>query len=210
MIHYVINMDGLEEIESALGMAKDKSKLVLRAAINNSAKEVERRMLKDASKRYALHEGGMKAYKAVTKTSKARTGNLQAIITAKDKAALDLYEYKLSDRALYPGGRGAPKWLKAKQLKGEKLKRLALRPGGGGDQYKAFVVKYNGSSGHTAIAQRVPGTHMKGKPEKEAIRSLYATSKPKAEEVVYKMNIDADVHSILMRNIQEQIARFVK
>lgn len=206
MIHYVINMDGLGEIEAALGKTKDKSKYVLRAAINSSAKEIEKRMAKDAGQRYARNDGGMRPYRAVNTIKKAKTGNLAAIIEVKDVNS-GLYEYKLSDRTYYPGSKGAPSWIKAKQLKKNKLQRLAARPGGGSDQYKAFVVKYH--SGHLALAERVPGTGMKGRPEKEAIRSLYATSKPKSEETVFKKDIEADVHEVLMRNIQEQINRFL-
>ena len=51
MITYVVRMDGLEEIERALGMVKDKSKYVLRAAINETAKEVEKKMVAEAKNR---------------------------------------------------------------------------------------------------------------------------------------------------------------
>ena len=170
MIHYCINMDGLEEIEAALGKAKDKSKYVLRAAINNSAKEVEKRITKGAGQRYARQQGGMRPYKAVTTIKKAKIGSLAAIVEARDKAS-DLYEYKMNDRTYYPGSKGAPSWIKAKQLKSSRLRRLSAQTSGS-DKHKAFVVRYH--SGHLAIAERVPGTHMKGKPEKEAIRSLYA------------------------------------
>lgn len=205
MIHYLVNMDGLEEIEAALGKAKDKSKYVLRAAINNSAKEVEKRMTKGAGQRYARQQGGMKPYRAVNSIKKARVGNLAAIIEVRDKPS-ELYDYKMNDRTYYPGSKGAPSWIKAKQLKRSRLKKLSAQSTGT-DKHKAFVVKYH--SGHLAIAERVPGTHMKGRPEKEAIRSLYATSKPKAEEKVFKTSIDPEMHGILMRNIQTQIERFL-
>lgn len=205
MIHYLINMDGLEEIEAALGKAKDKSKYVLRAAINNSAKEVEKRIAKGAGQKYARQQGGMKPYRAVNSIKKARVGNLAAVIIAKDGPS-ELYDYKMNDRTYYPGSKGAPSWIKAKQLKRSRLKKLSAQSTGT-DKHKAFVVKYH--SGHLAIAERVPGTHMKGRPEKEAIRSLYATSKPKAEEKVFKTSIDPEMHGILMRNIQTQIERFL-
>lgn len=205
MIHYLVNMDGLEEIEAALGKAKDKSKYVLRAAINNAAKEVEKRMAKGAGQRYARQQGGMKPYRAVNSIKKASVGNLAAIIKVRDKPS-ELYDYKMNDRTYYPGSKGAPSWIKAKQLKRSRLKKLSAQSTGT-DKHKAFVVKYH--SGHLAIAERVPGTHMKGRPEKEAIRSLYATSKPKAEEKVFKTSIDPEMHGILMRNIQTQIERFL-
>lgn len=206
MMHYCINMDGLEEIEAALGKAKDKSKYVLRAAINDSAKEVANRMMRGAGSRYARNDRGMKPYRPVTKIDKAKIGRLAAIIDVRDKSS-DLYEYKLSDRTYYPGSKGAPKWIKAKQLRSGSLKRIAARPGDAGDKYKGFVVKYH--SGHLAIAERVPGTSMKGHPEKEAIRSLYATSKPKAEETVFKHTIDPEMYDLLMRNIQSELVRFL-
>ena len=205
MIHYLINMDGLEEIEAALGKAKDKSKYVLRAAINESAKEVEKRMAKGAGQRYARQKGGMRPYREVTTIKKAKIGTLAAIIEVKDRPS-ELYDYKMNDRTYYPGSKGAPSWIKAKQLKSSRLKKL-LAQSTGTDKHKAFVVKYH--SGHLAIAERVPGTHMKGRPEKEAIRSLYATSKPKAEEKVFKTSIDPEMYDILMRNIQTQIERFL-
>lgn len=208
MIHYCVNMDGLEEIEAALGKAKDKSKYVLRAAINDSAKEVQKRLMKEAGQRYARNEGGMKPYRPITKVQKATIGKMAAIVEAKDGSS-DLYEYKMNDRTYYPGSKGAPKaGAKAKQLKSSRIASLALRKGAKGDQYKAFVVKYH--SGHLAIAQRVPGTSMKGKPEKEAIRSLYGTSKPKAEEIVFKKSIDPEMYDLLMRNIQCEIKRFME
>lgn len=206
MIQYVFDMDGLEEIESALGMMKDKSKYVLRAAINNTAKEVEKRMVTEANERYAI-KGGKKSIREANKTKKATVSNLAAIIEAKG-APLDLTKYKVSPATYFPGSRGAPSWIKAQVLKSGKPKRMALRPGASGDKYKGFVVKF--SSGHIAFAERVPGTSMRGRPEKEAIRTLYAISKPKTEEVVFKENIDSDVNMILMQNIQEQIQRFLK
>lgn len=207
MIHFQVEMQDLREIEQALGMAKDKSKLVLRAAINNTAKEVERRMTKEASKRYALNEGGVGAYRAITKVDKAKTTNLVATVTARDTKTFDLYKYKLNDRTYYPGSRGAPSWIKAKQLKRSSLKRLSLMRGGSGDAYKAFVVRYQ--NGHLALAERVPGSHMKRNPAKEALKSLYATSKPKAEEFVYKEFMEEDMNDVLMRNIEAQIHRFL-
>ena len=211
MIQFQVEMQDLREIEQALGMAKDKSKLVLRAAINNTAKEVEKRMTKEASKRYALYEGGVGAYRAITKIDKAKTSNLVATVTAKDSKVFDLYKYKLNDRTYYPGSKGAPNWIKAKQLKRGSLKKLSLKRGGSGDAYKAFVVQYHnaGGSDHTALAERVPGSHMKSNPAKEALKSLYATSKPKAEEFVYKEFIEDDMNTVLMRNIEAQIHRFL-
>ena len=205
MSQYMISMHGLGEIESALGMAKDKSKYVLRAAINNSAKEIEQRMVTGAKERYAI-KGGKSSIRQANSIKKATVSNLSAMIEAKG-APLDLTEYKVSPATYFPGSKGAPSWIKAKALKSGKVKKMALRPEASRDKYKGFVVKF--ASGHIAFAERVPGTRMRNKPEKEAIRALYSLSKSKAEEFVFKNNIESDVNTLLMKNIQEQIQRFL-
>lgn len=207
MIHVLVNMDDLTRIERDFGMRRDKTNLVLRAAINNTAKDVKHKMAKGAGQRYALNTRGMEPYKSITKITKATTKTLEAFVIAKD-GPQDLYEYKLNDRTYYPGSKGAPRWIKAKQMRSGSLKNLAVIQGAAGDKHKAFVVKYH--SGHLAIAERIPGTHMKGSPEKEAIRSLYATSKPKAEEIIYDREVAVGVQDLLQRNIQIQTQRFLK
>ena len=199
MIHYLISLDDLQGFEAMLGSSKNKSRYILRAAINNSAKEVKKRLERDAAKRYALNQGGQAAYRQINKIKKATIGNLAAIVEAKD-GPIELFKYKVNDRTYYPGGVGAPKQIKAKALKKSPYKPLA-NPG-----YKAFVVKYK--SGHISVAERVPGSSMRGR-HKEAIRSLYAISKPKSEETVYKIGIAKDMQDILIKHVQAQMEHFL-
>lgn len=200
MIQYLINMDDVDGFIPALNTAKSKSKYILRAAINNSAKEVKKRLERDASKRYALHKGGQGAYREINRIKKATVGNLAAIVEARD-GVIDLYKYQVNNRTYYPGGVGAPRQIKARALKKTPYKSLAADA-----KHKAFVVKFK--NGHMAVAERVPGTRMQHK-NKEAIRALYAISKPKSEETVFKIGIDKDMHSILMKHIQAQIEQFL-
>ena len=204
MITYVVRMDGLEEIERALGMVKDKSKYVLRAAINETAKEVEKKMVAEAKNRYDV-KGGKRSFKQINKIKKARVSNLVAIIEARDKSS-ELVDYKVSPPTYFPGSKGAPKWISAKVLRQNRLRHMALLPGNSGDKYKGFVVRYK--SGHIAFANRVPGSTMREK-NKEKIESLYSMPKPNAEGVAYGLEVDPDVYDILARNIQQQIDRFL-
>ena len=66
MIHVLVNMDDLTRIERDFGMRRDKTNLVLRAAINNTAKDVKHKMAKGAVQRYALNTRGMEPYKSIT------------------------------------------------------------------------------------------------------------------------------------------------
>ena len=50
MIHFQVEMQDLTQIESALGMARDKSKMVLRTAINNTAKQTVTLLVDEANR----------------------------------------------------------------------------------------------------------------------------------------------------------------
>lgn len=52
MIHYIVDMDSLTRIERDLGMMKDKSRMVLRNAINKTAKEAVELLVDEAGKAY--------------------------------------------------------------------------------------------------------------------------------------------------------------
>lgn len=205
MIHILVNMDDLTEIESALGMAKDKSTMVLRTAINNTAKEAEKAISRTAKSRYA-YKKGVSDFRSANKIKKATTKDLAAIITMKGKTN-EMLDFRVSPDTYYPGSKGAPSWIKGKIMRQGRLKKVALNPGGR-DRYKAFVVKYQ--SGHLAFAQRVPGSHMRSNSSKEAIKSLSAMAVPKMEEIAYTEVLpDNYIENLLMTNIQAQIARYL-
>lgn len=205
--HFYVEMDNLAEIEAALGMAKDKSKMILKAAINNAAKQTSQKMVAGTKAKY--HYGGraggvtnsVSDLKKANTVKKAKSGNLSATIEVKGPVN-ELLGFHVTPRLYVPGG-GYPKWYKARVLRNAGLKKVALRPNASGDKYKGFLILYH--SGHYALAQRVPGSRMKSDPRKEAVKSLLSISTPKAEETVYREEIDADMYDILQRNIQEQM-----
>ena len=206
MIQYHVEMEDLTRIEAALGMMKDKSKMVLRTAINNAAKQTEDRMVSEAKGRYRYKNGRKGDIREANDIKKAKVSSLSATITATGPVN-ELLDFHVKPSTYFPGSKGAPKWIKARALRESKLQNIALFPSAAGDKYKAFVIKYK--SGHLALAQRVPGQRMKSKPHKEAVKSLLSIATPKMEEVVYKTEIDHDMYDILQRNIQEQIIRYL-
>lgn len=210
MIYFHVEMQDLTEIEAALGMMKDKSKMVLKAAINNAAKETEKRMTNEAKKKYRFESGRVADIRAANDIEKAKGKNLSATIEVKSRIK-EPKNFVLITDTYFPGSVGAPKVLKAKNLRNGKLHKLALKPNASGDQYKAFVVKYHNSGGkdHIALAQRVPGSRMKAK-NKEKIQTLYAPSITKMEEVVYMDEVHEDMHDILMNSIEKQMQRLLK
>lgn len=210
--YFHVEASNLKEIEDALGpKAKDKAKVVLKAAINNAAKQIDKQMINETKKKYRYHRGQsggvantVEDLKRANTVQKAKVKDMTAVVEVKG-AVNELLGFRVSPMIYVPGG-GYPEWYKASARRGESMKKVALRPGAAGDKYKGFIVKYK--SGHYALAQRVPGKKMRSNPHKEAIKSLLSISEPKAEEIVYRDEIQKDIHDILQRNIQEQIRRF--
>ncbi|MBD5509982.1 MAG: hypothetical protein HDR08_01790 [Lachnospiraceae bacterium] len=207
MIHIQVEMEDLLKIESALNMARDKSKMILRNAINNTAKQTESRMADGAKSRYRYKKGNKSDIRKANSIEKASAGKLSSTIRAKGPVN-ELLDFHVQPGAYYPGGKGAPKWVRARVLRGSRLSRIALRPGASGDKYKGFVVRY--PTGHMALAQRVPGEHMKSNPRKELLRSLLSISTPKMEETVYKEEVSEGMYDLLEKNIEEQMKKFLK
>lgn len=206
MIHFQVEMQDLTEIESALGMMKDKSKMVLRTAINNTAKQTVNLLVDEAASQYYI-----KSKPHVRKTlaiKKATAGNLAALITSTGRTT-ELYDFKVLPRAYTP--RNRPKaGHKGNVKKSNPAKYVRLKPGAARDKYKAFTVKF--ASGHLSVAQRVPGTRMKDNPKREAIKNLRSTSIPAMlgnEEGVYGI-VEPKMYDMLQQNIQAQIVRYLE
>ena len=202
-------MGDLREIEKALGMAKDKSRVILRAAINNAAKQVEGGMAEGARKRYRFKEGKSQIREA-NSVRKASVSRLSAEVKAKGKAN-ELMDFHVTPMVYVPGGRNPIEWYRARVLRKGSLRKIALRPGASGDKYKGFIIRYPNAKGedHYALAQRVPGKRMRSNPRKEAVKSLSTISTPQAEEAAYQYGMGDDVEGILMKSIQEQMHRFL-
>lgn len=205
MIHFHVEMQDLTQIESALGMARDKSKMVLRTAINNTAKQTVTLLVDEANREYYI--GKTKVRKTIS-TKKATTGKLEAIIKSEEPVN-ELYDFKVRPKAYAPHNR--PKAGHTGNVRRDKSpSRLYLKPGASSDKYKAFVVRYQ--SGHITIGQRVPGKRMKSKPEKEFVKTLLSPSTPNMlgyEQGVYGV-VEPQMYDLLQRNIQAQILRYLK
>lgn len=203
MIHFQVEMQDLTEIESALGMMKDKSKMVLRTAINNTAKQTVTLLVNEANREYYI---GKSKVKKTISTKKATAGKLEAIIKSEEPVN-ELYDFKVRPKAYNPHNR--PKAGHTGNVRRDKKAgKLYLKPGASTDKYKAFVVKYK--SGHITIGQRVPGKRMKSDPSKEFVKTLLSPSTPNMlgyEQGVYGV-VEPQMYDMLQKNIQEQILRY--
>lgn len=204
MIHFQVDMQDLTRIESALGMMNDKTKYVLRAAINATAKQTVTLLTDEANREYYISKAKVRKTLSV---KNATVGTLTAIVTSAEPVN-ELYDFRVSPRTYIRGG-GVSGGYKGNVRRDKNAARLVLKPGAASDQYKAFVVKYQ--SGHITVGQRVPGKQMKSKPDKEFVKSLLSPSTPNMlgyEEGVYGV-VEPQMYDMLQRNIQEQIQRFL-
>lgn len=201
---YYVRMEGLDKIQHDFGILKDQSKKVLKAAINDTAKKMNKDITHKANKRYKLKEG-LQGYKSSNVVKKATVGKLEASITSTGPI-LDLKDYVASPDTYFPGSKGAPSWIKGKVLRKSRLKGIS-RFKHGRDKYKGFIVKF--SNGHKAMVSRRPGSVSRSNPNKEVIETIYSPAIPKGEEVVYRDEMEADVHQMLLNNIEQQIHRFL-
>lgn len=206
-IYFQVEMDDLREIEQALGMVKDKSKQVLKTAINNTARQTMNLMVTESARRYQITQR-VQVKKTLSLDKKATASSLEAIVTSKGRVN-ELYNFKVNPRVYVRGG-GVPGGYKGKVLRvGSSGKKLELKPGDG-DSYKAFVVRYK--SGHITVGQRVPGKRMKSDPTKEAVKTLLSPSVPNMlgyEKGVFKV-LKPKMYDLLQKNIQTQIIRYLK
>lgn len=204
MIHFQVKMEELTRIEAALGMTRDKAKMVLRTAINNTAKQTVSLLTDEASRQYYISKAKVKK---TLNTKKATAGTLTAIVTSEEPVN-ELYDFKVRPKAFNPRNRPIAGH-KGNVRRDKPAGSLILKPGAAGDQYKAFVVKYQ--SGHITVGQRVPGKRMKSKPEKEFVKTLLSSSTPNMlgyEEGVYGV-VEPQIYDILQKNIQAQILRYL-
>ena len=79
MIHLQVEMQDLTEIESALGMMRDRSKYVLRAAVNDTARQTVKLLVDGAGKKYYMSKSNVRKSMSI---SKATVRTLTAIVAS--------------------------------------------------------------------------------------------------------------------------------
>lgn len=205
MINYIVDMGSLTQIEAALGAHKDKTKQVLKTAINDTAKQTMQLLINTAAQKYAIRD--KQAIKKTMTLEKAKVSKLVATITSKGRVN-ELYNFRVNPNVYVRGG-GVPGGYKGQVVKAGRGKKLTLKPGASGDQYRAFIVRYK--SGHMTVGQRVPGKRMKSNRRKEFVKSLLSPSMPKmlgGDNGVYNI-INPQIYTMLQTNIQKQILRYL-
>ncbi len=194
-----IDKKDVAKINKAFKNISQEMPSTLSKALNNTAKEVRKELVKETKKQYKIKTS---AFNREATIQKATPSILTAIIKVSGTVN-ELKDFSVSP-AKYTIGKERPDILKAKVKKKGRFKELEVRGA------KAFFVKFR--SGHISIAQRVPGKKMKSNSKKELVKKLLSPSLAIImgnEETVYG-TVKGNVDEILHKNLEKQIEKVMR
>lgn len=170
-----IELVGEKEVAKALGSIPQKAPLVIRNAVNETAKDARKVMIQEAKKRYALNSKGRRHLNDLQIRQKARVSDLGAELhiggpSQKKQMRNDLGYFKTVPNRPYMGVdvANAPAVFRGKVLKNGSMKKLT----GQGNLSKGFLVKFTNSTtadaNHIGMVQRIvfkrrPGENQNGR-----------------------------------------------
>lgn len=197
MIEKMITVDeaNLAVIERQMESRMKKAPIVLKRAVNQTAKEAVKKLSSKARDVYVL-KYGRPSFKKETTVSDALAGTPEAVIRSKGEMK-ELLDFQISSNKVSITG-NRPKEYKGKVYRDKE--KVALTKG-----TKAFIVKFK--SRHKAVVERVPGRMMKSNPKKEFLRKLLSPSVPQMlgnEEKVYGP-LEEEIHMDLKENIRKHM-----
>lgn len=150
-----ITVDGLEDVERALGDLKKKTPAAAKVAINATARQARKLMVAQAKARYAVNAAGRRHLKDLVQRKKATNTSLSAELHI-EKMRNDLGYFQHRPTESFKGRdvlRRAPAHVKARVLKSSAMTALT---GDGANLSKGFLVEFK--SGHVGMVQRVIGS----------------------------------------------------
>ena len=201
LIQFEVNQVQLQRIELKLKNCREKAPLVLKNAVNATARDAKKDLANKAKETYAVKAPRFKKAIAQKNATKAKP---VAVLKITGKAnALSDFKYK-------PHGDGSS--AKGKLYKASSLKDLSLN-----SRLKAFVVTFK--SGHVAVVRRdPPNRYTNGLEERKRtggdrtkIMEFYSPSIPRMignEAKVYGV-IRPNIQENLQKNIQKQIDKIL-
>lgn len=141
-----------EEVNRLLGDLANKTPAVLKVAVNATARETRKEMLKKVLARYALTAKGKERAKELVQGKRATNANPSTELRIGKRAGRlgDLAYFQHRVTQAHPGGswRSGPEYFTARVLKGTAMRALT----GGNYHSKGFLAQFG--SGHIGMVQR--------------------------------------------------------
>ncbi len=191
MIYFEIDKNTEQQIYRKLSDLKNGTPVILKIAINNTAKEARNLLFERAQKAYTVKKGRFN--KAAT-IKRANAYNLTAVINIKG-STLELKDFKTSPAT--PPKQNIPgRHTKAKVKSSNPMKNLEIAG------IKAFIVKF--ANGHVSVAQRRSRKRL-------PIKTLFSTSIPKMigdEKEVYGV-VEPRITTIYNNEVQKALEKYI-
>lgn len=216
-----IELIGEKDVARALGNCGKKAPLVIRNAVNETAKDARKVMIREAKKRYAVNGAGRRHLNDLKIRKRAKASDLGAELHIggpgqKDAMKNDLGYFKTIPSRPYVGQdvANAPDLFKAKVLKNSGMKPLP----GQGNLSKGFLVEF--ASGHVGMVQRVIGssshntvTKKSGAPRwrnkdgnVETLQTMGSPSAAAMHHVIWEQ-VEPDVQDTLEKKLEASIQK---
>lgn len=193
MIVFTVDDDGMvKTIADQLEEYHDKAPIVLKQALNATAKDARSMLANQAKKIYVIQKS--KFNKAMT-IKNASNRKLEALVVAKG-SPIELINFKTNPKKPTTG-ENRPEVTTGKVLTASGLKRLEK------GNIKAFVAKF--TSGHVSIVQRRGEARL-------PVKKLFSPSIPKMignEKEVYE-KVKPEIAQLLDVNIRKFIAKTIE
>lgn len=202
-----IELIGEKDVAKALGDIGQKAPLVIRNAVNETAKDARKVMIREAKARYAVNSAGRRHLNDLKVRQKARVSDLGAELhiggpSQKDAMKNDLGYFKVVPNRSFVGTdvANAPNFFKGKVLKDEGMKRLT----GKGNLSKGFLVEF--ASGHVGMVQRVIGSDSENKITKKSHRPRWTNADGKVEKLQTMGSPSAAaMHHVIWQQVEPQV-----
>lgn len=203
-----IELIGEKEVAKALGSIPQKAPLVIRNAVNETAKDARKVMIREAKQRYVVNGAGRRHLNDLKVRQKARVSDLGAELhiggpSQKDAMKNDLGYFKVIPHKSFVGGNvaNAPKHFRAKVLRAGGMHPL---DGVRGKLSKGFLLQFK--SGHVGMVQRKIGV--------ESDRKITVKSKvprwPSKNGIVEQLQTmgspsAAAMHHVIWQQVEPQV-----
>lgn len=214
-----ISLEGMEDVDRALGDLKSKTPAAAKVAINATARQARKLMIAQAKARYAVNAAGARHLKDLTQRKKATNTSLSAeLYIAKMRNDLGYFQHRPTES--FTGRevmRRAPQHVKARVLKSSSIQALT---GEKGNLSKGFLVEFK--SGHVGMVQRRIGSNSRhrtterGRPrwttKDGRVEKLVTMGSPSAagmHSTVWPL-VEPDVVEYLQERLMEQTERVIE
>lgn len=200
-----ISVEGIEEVQKALGELGAKTPAVTKVAVNRTARYARKLMIQKAKARYAVNAAGKKHLNDLVQRKKATNRNITAELHI-ESLRNDLGYFQSQPNQAFMGmdAFSAPNVFTARVLKESPMKALA----GTARLSKGFLLVFK--SGHVGMVQRVIGSNSQNKTTFLSKRPRWRTRDGRVEKLQTMGSPSAAaMHTTIWPQVEEPVEQYL-